>query len=394
MNTNNNSNTVDLLALVAAPTASTTPSTETIDPVGTFLETLTDLIVPLESMTEMLPSCEPLQSEQSDTVASTPLPVDGLMMYLQVAQMPVTVAPVAPVAPVVSGIPEGSGVTEEFGSSPLPLPPLAAPTPSISTPVISAVNAPIEVTSAQPPSIAKLVALKGSAKPHSLGEQSCVAPTRTADVASDMLKAVDSADVMLTMPDSKAAGEIVLAAGQAMGPSSLGPIMNNNGPDVWVVGQTQPVSSDRQIDDVRVPRSATPVVLQERVGSTRWGDELATRITLMTAQGQQHGSLRLSPEHLGPLEVRIHVSQDTANVWFGAQHDETRAALQDAIPRLRELFAASGISLGQANVSRQAPRQSQSSQSGLRTHGGREDFVTHEITSAARTQLGLVDTYA
>jgi flagellar hook-length control protein FliK len=98
--------------------------------------------------------------------------------------------------------------------------------------------------------------------------------------------------------------------------------------------------------------------LRANVGTPRWADELGTRLVMMSARGQQEGSLTLSPEHLGPLEVRISVQQSTANVWFGAQHADTRAALAEAMPRLRELFGEAGLSLGHAGVSEEAPRQS------------------------------------
>jgi flagellar hook-length control protein FliK len=93
------------------------------------------------------------------------------------------------------------------------------------------------------------------------------------------------------------------------------------------------------------------------VGTPRWADEVGSRLVLMSLRGQQEGSLTLSPDHLGPLEVRISVSQDSTNVWFGAQHADTRAALTEALPRLRELLAATGISLGHAGVSHDMPRQ-------------------------------------
>ncbi len=51
------------------------------------------------------------------------------------------------------------------------------------------------------------------------------------------------------------------------------------------------------------------------------------------------------------------MNQDTTNVWFGAQHADTRAALTEALPKLREMFSASGLALGQAGVSHEMPRQ-------------------------------------
>ncbi len=104
--------------------------------------------------------------------------------------------------------------------------------------------------------------------------------------------------------------------------------------------------------------SAVPEqTLQAPVGTPRWADELGSRLVLMSLRGQHEGSLNLTPEHLGPLEVRVGVNQGTASVWFGSQHADTRAALTEALPRLRELMASAGLNLGQTGVSQQAPRQ-------------------------------------
>jgi len=137
--------------------------------------------------------------------------------------------------------------------------------------------------------------------------------------------------------------------------------------------------------------------LQEPVGGSRWADELGARLTLMATRGEQHGALRLSPEHLGPLEVQIHLQDDKASVWFGAQHADTRSALQEALPRLRELFAASGMQLGDAGVSREAPRQARAPDAGERGTAAlgtvREDVIDLSVAQAAR-HVGLLDTYA
>lgn len=92
------------------------------------------------------------------------------------------------------------------------------------------------------------------------------------------------------------------------------------------------------------------------VGSQPWADEIGARLTMMAEAGKQTASLRLSPEHLGPLEIRIAIQDDQASVWFGAAHADTRAAIEHALPRLRELFEANGMSLADAGVHHQTPR--------------------------------------
>jgi len=134
--------------------------------------------------------------------------------------------------------------------------------------------------------------------------------------------------------------------------------------------------------------------MQHPVGTQAWADELGSRLTMMTEKGQHTASLRLSPEHLGPLEIRIAMREDQASVWFGAAHADTRAAIEHALPRLRELFAAQGMSLADAGVFREPPKQQPSEWHGT----SREDASAHASSEAAvtagRVQVGLLDTYA
>jgi flagellar hook-length control protein FliK len=71
---------------------------------------------------------------------------------------------------------------------------------------------------------------------------------------------------------------------------------------------------------------------------------------VMSEEGVQSARLRLHPENLGSLDVRIQVEDDSARVWFTVQHGQTREALEAALPRLRDLFAEQGMQLVQADV--------------------------------------------
>jgi flagellar hook-length control protein FliK len=115
----------------------------------------------------------------------------------------------------------------------------------------------------------------------------------------------------------------------------------------------------------------------------------------MTHKGLETGSLRVSPEHLGPVEVQISVRNGDASVWFGATHPDTRAALEQALPHLREMFASQGMTLTDSGVSREPPRNQTRSQAPQSISAvsavGSSDVST---ASAVRMNLGLVDTYA
>lgn len=157
-----------------------------------------------------------------------------------------------------------------------------------------------------------------------------------------------------------------------------------------------------QLAGMAVPAStavatASAQLLHATVGTPRWADELGSRLVMMGTRGQNEGSLTLNPEHLGPLEVRISMNQNTANVWFGAQHADTRAALAEALPRLREMLAESGLSLGHAGVSQEAPRgqadQTQAMQPRPGSHPGMP-AVDAEPLPVRRAVRGLIDLYA
>ena len=107
----------------------------------------------------------------------------------------------------------------------------------------------------------------------------------------------------------------------------------------------------------RQPEGAFARPVHTPVGTPAWADEVGSRLTMMVEQGKHTASLRLSPEHLGPLEIRIAMKDDQASVWFGAAHADTRAAIENALPKLREMFAQQGLSLADAGVSREPPRQ-------------------------------------
>ena len=141
------------------------------------------------------------------------------------------------------------------------------------------------------------------------------------------------------------------------------------------------------------PQSASAEV-KTPVGAQGWGDEIGTHLAIMAANGREAASLRLSPEHLGPLEIQISMKDGQANVVFGASNADTRNALEQSLPRLREMFAAQGLTLGNANVSRDTPRDSH--KPAPFTTGSRGSSDASPDISVKRVTLarvGLVDTY-
>jgi flagellar hook-length control protein FliK len=59
-----------------------------------------------------------------------------------------------------------------------------------------------------------------------------------------------------------------------------------------------------------------------------WPQAVAAEIRFLTDQKVEAATLRLSPEHLGPVEVRIDVRDNNVSVSFGVAHGDTQAVLE------------------------------------------------------------------
>ena len=108
------------------------------------------------------------------------------------------------------------------------------------------------------------------------------------------------------------------------------------------------------------PQLATSLLdmgVPQPVGGKDWQGAIAERVVWMTQGEQQFARLTLNPPNLGPLEVRVSVSQDQTSVHFLAGHAAVRDALEAAIPRLRDLFDQQSMSLVHAEVSDPGTRQ-------------------------------------
>lgn len=145
-----------------------------------------------------------------------------------------------------------------------------------------------------------------------------------------------------------------------------------------------------------------PLVINTPLNQARWTDEFSQKITwLATSIQEQHAELHLNPPQLGPLDVVLKVSGDQASAMFTSSHAAVREAIEQSIPKLRELLADNGIMLGSATVSDQTPRD-QRSDSGYQrqsTGNGRLPDVTKTESlspglAPVRRHIGVVDTFA
>ncbi len=149
--------------------------------------------------------------------------------------------------------------------------------------------------------------------------------------------------------------------------------------------------------------SAINVAVQE----SAWGEQLGERVQLMANSRLQSAEIRLTPAELGPVRVQVAIDDGNATVTFHAQHALTRDAIEQAMPRLRELLSESGLTLQQASVGADDSRQgSLEAGAGERDaepemHASRDEHAAAEAAAdiddgigPSRPRDGLVDTFA
>ena len=92
------------------------------------------------------------------------------------------------------------------------------------------------------------------------------------------------------------------------------------------------------------------------VSHKNWGEALAEKTALLVGKKGTFARLNLVPHNLGPLEIRVQLQGETSSVEFIALNPATKDVIESAIPRLREMFEAGGIDLGDVNVNSQSQK--------------------------------------
>jgi flagellar hook-length control protein FliK len=146
------------------------------------------------------------------------------------------------------------------------------------------------------------------------------------------------------------------------------------------------------------------------LSSPAWAREFGEKIVWMARNDQHQARLSLYPAHLGPLSVTLSLEADKATAVFTAATQEARQAIEDALPRLREMFAAAGVSLGQTEVGAQERQTDASHEQHAtlrefrRQHGKEatedgdgailETHLSAEASDRLRQGAGMVDLFA
>ena len=95
---------------------------------------------------------------------------------------------------------------------------------------------------------------------------------------------------------------------------------------------------------------ATPV-LNAQVGTQEWQQQLNQQIVMFSRNGLQKAELRLHPEELGSLHIRMKIEDGQAQLHLASQSGQVRSVLENAMHQLRQALSENGIQLTQSQVS-------------------------------------------
>ncbi|MCQ9378643.1 flagellar hook-length control protein FliK [Methyloversatilis sp. XJ19-49] len=142
-------------------------------------------------------------------------------------------------------------------------------------------------------------------------------------------------------------------------------------------------------------KPATEMAVATPITHPGWADDIGHQVTWLAENGNSRAELILTPPHLGRIEISLQIGGDLSTAQFVSASPQVREALEQAMPRLREMLAEGGISLGDTNVSGEQ-RSGDQGQGGQRGDRGRDGNGDGEllIAPAARRGSGLVDLFA
>ena len=121
---------------------------------------------------------------------------------------------------------------------------------------------------------------------------------------------------------------------------------------VGVAGLNSTLSTPTPVSPARAePVATVPLASGAAFGTQGWSDAVANRVMWLTDNRMMTAELRLDPPDLGPLQVKIAISDGQAQVSFVSQSSDVRGAIDQSVARLRELFDERNVELVNVDIS-------------------------------------------
>jgi len=77
---------------------------------------------------------------------------------------------------------------------------------------------------------------------------------------------------------------------------------------------------------------------------------LQERVSAMLNINNKEAEIRLDPPEMGSMQIRIRSDAEQAQINFVVQNQQAKEALEQSLPKLRDMLAEQGIELGESNI--------------------------------------------
>jgi flagellar hook-length control protein FliK len=134
------------------------------------------------------------------------------------------------------------------------------------------------------------------------------------------------------------------------------------------------------------------------VDSPDFSQNVANHVSTMFDSNVNSAKLQVNPAALGPIEVRISIQGDHAQVWMASHSAMTRDALQEAAPKLREMlnsqgFAQVSVDISQRSFQERAPT-AHAYEWNSESSGASSAAPRGAASVTSRVPSGMLDAYA
>ena len=349
--------------------------------------------------------------------AATQAPVSASTATSATSATPATPAPIAASLPHAPEKTNGSGLPDvvpdaaqkpaenpKTAASPIPTPPPAAHsaafgTDAIPQPPVAADSVLGAVASAQAAAVTTPADPATSGKPKfgvAMGANpgsTGTAANSAADVASS-----SAAQALISNPVPALNAS---APGADRDAASRGAVLVQTAAAAGLDAASLAASAPVTTPAAKSAGAADPAVfkLHQGLDSPDFPQALADKVAWLVDKDIGSAKLQINPPQLGPIDVRIEVQGDKAQVWLSAHSVVTREALEASSPKLREMLGSQGFAQVSVDVSQRSfqDRSSPAAQTQwlpttARTHP--DELFSAPAAPLRRMGPGALDAYA
>lgn len=205
---------------------------------------------------------------------------------------------------------------------------------------------------------------------------------------------------------SAAVAATMAAVMQALEPATGSMRASQSAPDPGIGPASAPVAHLATLlptaPSTTLPASIAPAPLLQQPANPAAGydDKFGNHLAWMAGQRITHAQIRVSPEHMGTIDIRVQVDGNDVRAEFHSAHADVRQTLEASLPRLREMLNQHGLQLAHAGVGQgQAQAQGRKSFTGETVNGTSVDAAAEDASPAtglpeSRRHQGVLDVYA